>query len=411
MSAKAVLLVGGAQKGTRFRPLSLGLPKPLFPVAGLPLIEHHIEQLCECKALTEILLLGFYPSEEFTHFIECAKKKYGIHIEYLEENAPSGTAGGLLRFRDRILQPTKGKETEYVFVLNADICGDLPITDLLDEIKRQPDAEAVLLTTEATRDQASNFGCLVVDPKSKKVLHYVEKPSTFVSITISCGIFILRPNFWPNQLERAEAEAGGNGTLWYETDVFPQMASDGKLYALHTTRWWSQTKTPAGALYANGHYLRLYRVKCPERLAKSSPQIIGDVFIDPTAVVDPTAKIGPNVSIGAGAVIGAGVRVRESIILPECVLEEHCCVLHAVVGWRSILEPWTRVEGTPIAPNPNVPFAKLDNKPLFNGDGRLNPSLTILGSNVRVLRELVILNTVVLPYKELSTSKHNQIIL
>uniref|UniRef100_F1LH52 Mannose-1-phosphate guanyltransferase alpha-A n=1 Tax=Ascaris suum TaxID=6253 RepID=F1LH52_ASCSU len=45
MSLKAAVLVGGAQKGTRFRPLSLQLPKPLFPIAGVPLIEHHIEQL------------------------------------------------------------------------------------------------------------------------------------------------------------------------------------------------------------------------------------------------------------------------------------------------------------------------------------------------------------------------------
>ncbi|VDO83534.1 unnamed protein product [Onchocerca flexuosa] len=45
MTLKAVILVGGAQKGTRFRPLSLQLPKPLFPIAGVPLIEHHIEQL------------------------------------------------------------------------------------------------------------------------------------------------------------------------------------------------------------------------------------------------------------------------------------------------------------------------------------------------------------------------------
>lgn len=94
------------------------------------------------------------------------------------------------------------------------------------------------------------------------------------------------------------------------------------------------------ALYANRHYLRLYRDRCPERLSTStlkSPEIIGDVYIDPTAVVHPSAKIGPNVSIGAGAVIGAGVRIRESIILPECMLEEHCCVIYSVVGWRSVL--------------------------------------------------------------------------
>jgi mannose-1-phosphate guanylyltransferase len=79
--------------------------------------------------------------------------------------------------------------------------------------------------------------------------------------------------------------------------------------------------------------------------------------------------------------------------------------------FQLVLGAWTRVEGTPVDPNPNVPFAKLDNKPLFNTDGRLNPSSTILGSDVHVLRELVILNTVVLPYKELTTSKMNQIIL
>lgn len=59
------------------------------------------------------------------------------------------------------------------------------------------------------------------------------------------------------------------------------------------------------------------------------------VFIDPSATIHPTAKIGPNVSIGANAKIGAGVRVRESIILSEAVLEEHCCVLFSIVGWRS----------------------------------------------------------------------------
>lgn len=66
-------------------------------------------------------------------------------------------------------------------------------------------------------------------------------------------------------------------------------------------------------------------------------EIIGDVFIDPTATVHKSAKIGPNVTIGAGAVIGAGVRLRESIILPECVIEDHCCVLYSVIGWRCVL--------------------------------------------------------------------------
>lgn len=47
---------------------------------------------------------------------------------------------------------------------------------------------------------------------------------------------------------------------------------------------------------------------------------------------------------------------------------------------------WSRVEGTPIGPNPNMPFAKMENKPLFKPDGRLNPAITILGKISKVIK-------------------------
>lgn len=195
--------------------------------------------------LSEILLLGFYPAEEFTHFIEEAHFKYGVPIEYLEERESSDTAGGLLQFQERILRSVDSKKTEAVLVLNADICGDLPVREVFQELREKLQAEALILSTEATREQASNFGCLVVEPAGGQVLHYVEKPSTFVSLRISCGLYALRPDFWPNQLQPAAAASGLSGQLWFETDVFPQMAAGGKLFALHPSRWWSQTKTPA----------------------------------------------------------------------------------------------------------------------------------------------------------------------
>ena len=54
-------------------------------------------------------------------------------------------------------------------------------------------------------------------------------------------------------------------------------------------------------------------------------------------------------------------------------------VMHAVIGMNSKVGDWTRVEGTPNDPNPNKPFAKTDNHPLFNQEGKLNPSITIVG--------------------------------
>ncbi|KAL3997599.1 Nucleotidyl transferase family protein [Acanthocheilonema viteae] len=401
---KAVVLVGGAQKGTRFRPLSLQLPKPLFPIAGVPLIEHHIEQLSKLALVTEIYLIGFYPAKYFYDFIQKCAETYSIRIRYLEEPEALGTACGLYHFRSVLLE----NNPSALFVLNADVCGDLPIAEMAHELTVKHNAHGLLLTTEATREQSINYGSVVIDPNGK-VLHYVDKPTTFVSQHISCGVYLLRASV-VERIGRARSCSDAK-QVWFETEIFPQMASESVLYALKTKRWWSQTKTAAAVLYANRHYLRLYHASDPSRLCHDRAQIVGDVFIDPTAEIDPTAKIGPNVSIGAKAKISAGVRVRESIVLAEAVINEHACVLHSVIGWRSVVGAWTRIEGTPISPNPNIPFAKLDNKPLFNIDGRLNPSLTILGSDVHVLAETIILNSIVLPYKELTCSYKNQIIL
>ncbi len=71
---------------------------------------------------------------------------------------------------------------------------------------------------------------------------------------------------------------------------------------------------------------------------------------------------------------------------------------------------WTRIEGTPSDPDPNKPFAKIDHQSLFTS-GKLNPSITIIGSSVMVPNEVVIRNSIVLPHKELHSSFKNEIIL
>lgn len=81
------------------------------------------------------------------------------------------------------------------------------------------------------------------------------------------------------------------------------------------------------------------------------------------------------------------------------------------VGRGSTIGCWARVEGTPSDPDPNKPFAKMENPPLFNNDGKLNPSITILGCCVTVPSEKILLNSIVLPHKELTRSYKNEIIL
>ena len=110
--------------------------------------------------------------------------------------------------------------------------------------------------------------------------------------------------------------------MWVERDVLVPLAGTNKAFLYLTTNWWSQIKTAGSAIYANRHFLALYNKTNPERLTrpteeKSSPTIIGDVFIHETATVDQTAVLGPNVSIGKNVKVGAGTRIKESIVLGE----------------------------------------------------------------------------------------------
>jgi len=419
---KAVILIAGPQKGTRFRPLSLDVPKPLFPVAGLPIVQHHIEACVKVKDLKEILILGFYPSNEMSTFVAEMNSIYKVNIRYLQEYAPLGTAGGIYHFRDQI----RAGNPDAFFVMNGDVCADFPLEDMLASHLSKENAVASIMGTEATRQQSVNYGCIVEDKVTHAVLHYVEKPNSYISTMINCGVYIFSTAIFPmlqnvfnaKQTEYLHTSEADNSckreTIWLERDLIVPLAGTNTAFLYQTNNWWSQIKTAGSAIYANRHYLALYNKTNVERLTKeekSTPKIIGDVFIHKTASVDPTAVLGPNVSIGKNVKIGAGTRIRESIILGNSIVGENTLVLYSVIGWNSSVGSWSRVEGTPEDPNPNKPFAKIENNPLFNISGQLNPSITILGSNVVVPSEIMLLNSIVLPHKELGGSYKNQIIL
>lgn len=170
--------------GTRFRPLSLDIPKPLFPVAGLPMIQHHIEACAKVSGLNEILIIGTYSKNDLAQFVQEMSSTYGIIIRYLQEFTPLGTAGGMYHFRDQI----RSGSPMYFFIMNGDVCADFPLQEMVD-FYNSKQALLTIMATEATRQQSLNYGCMVLG-KEGEVAHYVEKPSTFVSTLINCGVYL-----------------------------------------------------------------------------------------------------------------------------------------------------------------------------------------------------------------------------
>lgn len=166
--------------------------------------------------------------------------------------------------------------------------------------------------TEATRQQSLNYGCLVTDKQTGIVSHYVEKPSSYVSTLINCGVYVCSLDVF-SEMGKIFAKkemsfynypydngAKDQGHLQWEKEVLTPLAGTGKLYALPVSNWWSQVKTAGSAVYANRHYLELYKRTYPERLTNScTPQsegtecctIIPDVYIHPTATIHSTAVV------------------------------------------------------------------------------------------------------------------------
>jgi len=326
--------------------------------------------------------------------------------------------------RDRLLSGASSPGDAFV-VLNGDVCADFPLGEMLrfhEEADRSP--VVTMLATEATKQQAMNYGCVVEDRTTHEVLHYVEKPATYTSSLINCGVYVCSAEVFGllgEAYKRKQASQSGadqpDESLWIESDVLPALAGAGRARVFTTERWWTQVKTAGGAIYANRHYLALYEKTSPQRLMKcggdgeEGPQVLGNVFAHPSAKIHPTAVLGPNVSIGPDANVGAGARLRECILLDGACVGEHSLVMYAVVGLHARVGRWSRLEGTPNDPNPDRPFAKMDNAPLFNAEGKLNPSIAILGDQVDVPPELVLRNVIVLPHKQISHSVKNEIIL
>ncbi|CAG8487582.1 7691_t:CDS:2 [Paraglomus brasilianum] len=410
MTFKAIILVGGPSRGTRFRPLSLDCPKTLFPVAGHPVIWHHLEALSRVDGLREVLLIGFFEASVFESFLFDATREFGdkFHIRYLREYRALGTAGGIYHFRDEI---QKG-DPQHLFVLNADVACSFPLNEMMS-FHTTHRGLCTILGTKVLPEDAHRFGCLVAKPGSNEVLHYVEKPESFISDLISCGIYLFDVAIFNTMKEATQNKASqialdpytdSDDKLQLEQDLLRSLAEAHKLYVFETKDFWRQIKTPSSAVPANALYLEQYAQTFPERLAKSEPggpQIVGAVYIHPTAIVDPRAKIGPNVTIGPRVVISKGVRIKDSIILDNVEIKNFACILHSIIGWDSKIGNWTRIEGTPV----------INHQTIITHNGVKIQSIAILSKDVTVKDEVVIRNCTVLPHKELKSSFHNEILM
>lgn len=351
---KALILVGGY--GTRLRPLTLTVPKPIVDFGNKPMICHQIEALRDVGCDEVVLAINYRP-QVMMDFLKEWEQKLGIKITCSQEPEPMGTAGPLALARDIL---DDGKGTPF-FVLNSDVICEYPLQELLDFHTRSR-AEATILVTKV--EDPSKYGVLVMDDAGK-VDRFVEKPKDFVGDKINAGIYCVSPSV----LERIQPRPTS-----IEKEVFPLVAAAGRLYAMELEGYWMDVGQPKDYLTGLGLHLESLRRKHPSELA-SGDGIEGNVIIDESSTVGSNCRIGPNVAIGKGCTVGNGVRLANCVLLHRVKVKDYARVADSIVGWGTSVGSWARV----------------DNK-------------SVIGEDVFIADEIFLNGAIVLPHKDLKES-------
>ncbi|KAJ1799186.1 mannose-1-phosphate guanyltransferase [Coemansia sp. RSA 2399] len=354
---KALILVGGF--GTRLRPLTLSVPKPLVEFANKPMILHQIEALVKA-GVTDIVLAVNYKPEVMAAVLKNYEEKFGITIEFSIEKEPLGTAGPLALAR-KIL----GKDESPFFVLNADVTCEYPFEKMRD-FHLAHGNEGTILATKV--EEPSKYGVIVTEPGSTKIDRFVEKPVEFVGNRINAGIYI----FSPSILDRIELRPTS-----IEKEIFPAMAADSELHTFDLEGYWMDVGQPKDFLTGTCLYLSSLAKRSPEMLVPASEAYVhgGNVLVHPTASIGKGCKIGPNVTIGPNAVVGNGVCLQRCVLMEGTQVKDYAWVKNSIVGWNSSVGRWSRLDG-----------------------------VTVLGDDVQIGDEIYVNGASVLPHKSINTN-------
>ena len=273
--AVGILLVGGF--GTRLKPLTDESPKPMLPVAGLPVTEHQI--LAAKKAGVHTLVLATsYLAEVFTPYFGDGAK-WGMKILYAVEKEPLGT-GGAIRNAAELL----GRD-EPVVVFNGDV---LSRHSIADQIKFHIDNKADVTLHLIDVEDARAFGCVPTDADGR-VTAFLEKMDNPVTHSINAGCYVFSPEVI-DQIPLGKVVS-------VERETFPALVASGRpVFGYQEQSYWLDVGTPA-ALFQGSRDL-----------------IDGDFQAMAGTTIAPDAVITGGTSIGARCTIGAGVHIDDCII-------------------------------------------------------------------------------------------------
>ncbi len=293
---RAVLMAGGS--GTRLRPLTCDLPKPMVPVLNRPIAEHTINFLRRHN-ITEIIATLFYLPDVMRDYFQDGKD-FGVQMTYaVEEDQPLGTAG-CVKNVEELLDDT-------FVVISGDSITDFDLSKAI-AFHKEKGSKATLVLTRVPNPL--EFGVVITD-KDSRIVRFLEKPSTseIFSDTVNTGTYILEPSvldYLPPDCEKD-----------FSKDLFPLLlAREEPMYGYVAEGYWCDV----GHLnaYREAQYDALagkVRIDCCYPETTQGIRVGSNTSIDPTAKLYPPLLIGDNCRIGPRAVLEAGTVIGDNVTI------------------------------------------------------------------------------------------------
>jgi mannose-1-phosphate guanylyltransferase len=318
---QALILVGG--EGTRLRPLTSRVPKPVVPLVDQPFISYMLEWLLRHGVHDVILSCGFMA--DAVRSVLGDGSGLGVSLRYLEEPRPLGT-GGALKFAEDLLE-------DRFFMLNGDVLTDMDLTAQLRQHERT--GAQVTLALMAVEDPSA-YG-LVSRNADLSVRSFIEKPGPDQIVTdlISAGAYII-----DREVLAEMAPAGTNSSI--ERDVFPRLVGRG-LFGYEASGYWLDIGTPQRYLQGTFDILEgIVRTEIGDRLAHENVlvgdgvevrgRIIAPSLVAAGGLVCEGATVGGRAVLGRGVTVGAGAHVESSVLLDDVSIGERTVVSSSILG-------------------------------------------------------------------------------
>jgi glucose-1-phosphate thymidylyltransferase len=302
-----------AGKGTRLRPHTHLVPKPMMKVAGKPVMSYVLDDLKKLGNVEQIIYITGHLKETVEKF---AVKEWDIPSVFVEQKVQDGTAGAVALAKPHVDQP--------VLIVFVDTIFDADLSKV-----KSVDADGIIWVKEV--EDYQRFGVVVTDDKGN-MTKIVEKPKTPISKRANIGLYYIRN--WKLLYEGIDhvLNQPKNQGEYFLTDAFQYMIDKGaKIQVVDVEGWYDAGKIDT-MLETNEAMLARGRSRKPKTSGDST--IIDPVYIEDGVKIT-KSKIGPNVSIGAGSVLD-GAEVSHSIIGDRAKITKSVLV-NSLVGDDTVL--------------------------------------------------------------------------